>query len=443
MTCDWEPILSIPSEDHFLSLGLKKLAAPQNCLVVIHAHILPTFIPLLKRLSAIGFRQKNIFIIGKPYSTVPHVQDEIIRLGFSQHQSGYSFDPGEYDAFSDTLLSRAAKRISEQLSTQRFERVILVDDGGELSRYWRKLNPIEKTKVVSIQQTRSGFHAVDSFRNFSIIDVARSYAKRKFESPAIRDGIMKAIDARGVLSGNERVGIIGVGEIGSRIASLLLSRKKRVVIFDNQESATSNFKGENKSVVVATDAYKLMQSSDIIFGCTGKSSLPGYAYSLDDNSKVFVSVSSRDVEFRSLLTNQQFTAKHMSEGDQYGDVSVYNKKRDIHHKVLNGGFPINFDRASEYESQRYISITRALILAAVVQALYTPTGSSETLFPRVFKLAPRLQHKIVSRWLGVVKERPKDYLRPALVDKFNAIQMWQKESGGTLDLEPSSAKFWS
>ena len=75
------------------------------------------------------------------------------------------------------------------------------------------------------------------------------------------------------------------------------------------------------------------------------------------------SLSSRDIEFRSLL---RYSDLSFSLADQiYPKVNV-SLKSGQGVTIMNAGFPMNFDRAQERERAERIFVTRALQLAGVI-----------------------------------------------------------------------------
>ena len=94
--------------------------------------------------------------------------------------------------------------------------------------------------------------------------------------------------------------------------------------------------------------------------------------------------------------------------------------------VLNGGFPINFDREREWEDESEISLTRALVLLGVVQALCLParrpTKANE-------KLALKCQQVLVATWLKRRNKTCADY--GVSEGDFYDMRWWFRESRGS------------
>ena len=67
------------------------------------------------------------------------------------------------------------------------------------------------------------------------------------------------------------------------------------------------------------------------------------------------------------------------------------------HLIYNGGFPINFDRSIEWEDPFKISLTRGLILSAILQAI---SFSDKICRDNLVMLSPLLQRILVNHWLA-------------------------------------------
>lgn len=110
--------------------------------------------------------------------------------------------------------------------------------------------------------------------------------------------------------------------------------------------------------------------------------------------RLLVSASSRDDEFRTLLTGFCRTSLE----DPYKTVTVQPHGR-LRLDILNGGFPANFDREKEWESTDDIQLTRSLLYAGVIQALLqTPCESVRELDNEIAMLDPEAQRQIVGAW---------------------------------------------
>ena len=225
------------------------------------------------------------------------------------------------------------------------EPVVLLDEGGVL------YDLVERGPVFAsgVEQTASGLR--DHLRWPTVL-TCRSAAKRFFESQVIAQGIMRKLSSLSVITPQTQVGILGLGALGSELARLMLERGHKVNGFE-----INAFPPDLQHISVSQ--ADLLANSDLILGCSGRDVFIDSDVRFSGRSKIFASCSSRDVEFRTLLNV-------LPVGRAYETASGF--VNDSHCVVLNGGFPINFDRKQEWERPEEIALTRSLIGEAVVQA---------------------------------------------------------------------------
>ena len=61
--------------------------------------------------------------------------------------------------------------------------------------------------------------------------------------------------------------------------------------------------------------------------------------------------------------------------------------------ILNGGYPINFDREQEWESAEDMQVTRSLMYAGFMQAIQLPQEQHT-----IHELDTRIQKEIIMLW---------------------------------------------
>jgi hypothetical protein len=364
---------------------------PAKCVLVMHVHVLPSLMLLIDRLIGLGFREEAIIVVGKSYSTIPAAAADLAERGvvFIAGRAD-EFSPGYFDHANRTILARACHQAAGLASELNSERAILVDDGGLLSEVWYSEVGRYRLHVVSVQQTASGlFSESRPFAQspFVKIDVARSAAKSYFEARIIAEGTFRAVESLGALTDIHRIGIVGLGRVGRNLAKRL-SHRFEVTGYDRNRSQA---KGLN--VTLAPDAAALVQGAEVIFGCTGVSWLTPELLP-EKGRRVFASCSSRDVEFANLLRTHR-ADPYLSRAP-FGRL-IY-RTHEATHIVLNGGFPINFDRTREWEHVEEICLTRALVLLGILQALRVCPKEREQVYP----LDAACQAKLTRRWMAQV-----------------------------------------
>jgi hypothetical protein len=126
------------------------------------------------------------------------------------------------------------------------------------------------------------------------------------------------------------------------------------------------------------------------------------------------------VEFRTLAS------KLLSGTPPFGRLILksVNKCQNV---LENGGFPVNFDRCKEWETESEIFLTRALVLLAFWQSLYLPMPRSRN---EAFKLSPEGQQFLVAKWLPHLAMDCEDFGVRRF--DFRALKWWAANSGGRL-----------
>lgn len=338
-------------------------------IIVCVQHILETTVTLIKALIKLGIQPENIYMTGKCYSNSPIIENILIELGVHLVESYVPIKPGEFQETFSEQINELWNVVIHDLVSKNVDRIIVLDDGG------RALESIPNAlrfayPIAGIEQTRGGLYstALDTLP-FSLIEVASSATKRQLEAPLVAEVILNKIKERlGSMPLDENMvcGVIGNGAIGTAIAKYLLSRGCKVVIYDDNENAFTKIK--NRSFYRLASIRDVIAGSSYIFGCTGRDITKDIdIFSIVKNDKVFISCSSEDTEFLSLLKN---VAAHLksSKVDPLSDI-VYQLDNRTSITIAGGGYPINFDRSPRSVSASKIALTRGLLLVACIQAI--------------------------------------------------------------------------
>lgn len=257
-------------------------------------------------------------------------------------------------------------------------KLVFLDDGGGLYQRYSSAGNLD---AVGVEQTSFG---LTSDWICPVVAVCRSAAKLTFESQIIARGIRRKLQALGVLAGRPKVGIIGIGALGSALSSELAR-----LGLDVQTHDLADFDSDLN--LARSALMNHLGWGDLFLGCAGADVLSGSDLSILAGRKIFASCSSREIEFRSLLAI-------LPKSSLFGHIQGMLGGLECH--VLNGGYPINFDREREWEEFDEIVLTRRLCLAALSQATSlfgSPAGS--------VMLDPSVQHLIVEKWLDRVPDR--------------------------------------
>lgn len=266
---------------------------------------------------------------------------------------------------------------------------LILDEGGVLHRRFTGPN------VAGVEQTSFGLR---SDWHYPSVLVCRSAAKLYFESQIIARGIIRKLASLKLLRGV--IGVIGLGALGGSVARQLLSAGVNVLGHDRDGAPVAL----HDILVPLSD---LLARSDLILGCTGTDVLAQADLSSLRGQKLFASCSSSNVEFKSILERLPTRGAFEPVSGPVGGAT---------YTVLNGGFPINFDRITEWESFEEILLTRKLCFEGVVQAS-SLLGSR----PRGVMLDPAVQLRLVHEWLDRVPDAGSIRLPPDLsIDFFRS-----------------------
>ncbi|HEV2613255.1 MAG TPA: NAD(P)-dependent oxidoreductase [Gammaproteobacteria bacterium] len=414
-------------------VGLPDLS---NTVFIGVQHVLETTVTLFDALIALGVKPYNMFFSGKCYSTSPVIEAQVKKRGIHLMPSNKPLKPGEYEEYCQRGIAKMWRNCMAEINGKPIDAIIILDEGG------RCLENIPSSvglnyRIAAIEQTRGGLYTESvSLLPFPLIEVATCAVKKILEPPLIAEAIINVVirKVRNLLAslqteaGKTTFGIIGNGAIGGAITKLLLSLGYTVAVYDESESAfqqiidKSFFRMENVDSVIAI--------ADIIFGCTGKDITSKVdLLKLIKKDKTFISCTSEDKEFKTLL--RSIGSQSIVPIDTLSDIVCYTKNgRTI--TVLQGGFPINFDRNPWNVPANSIEVTQGLLLGGCLQAILCATkaindGKTINHIGSRQALHPLLQKYVAIHWL----KRQKDY---AHLEKnlafFSDVQAIEKNSGG-------------
>jgi hypothetical protein len=360
-------------------------ARPKDCAVVIHTHLLPNSQPFFRHIaSLVDFGR--IYVLDKPYSTVRSVLNQLVLAGFEVVP--VKMDAGlPYEFATEKSLDVLWGKVIDDQKKRNFKKLLIVDDGGEV---WRSVpwNELEDVSIAAVEQTQRGIARAerDKLRFPPTVSVASSGVKKHVESEFIGISIVKKLDELGVLARAKQVGIVGMGSIGLAVDNSLRERGLTPFSYDPKYHMEPPTSPEARSSMDV-----LLNDCDLIIGTTGTDALKGLPYErVMTGKKILASASSADIEFSSLL---KMAAPH---SDPFGTVVV-----PLHEKltveILNGGYPINFDRENNATPDDDIVLTWCLMYIGAMQALeLLDKGGQESAVYNLDKLA---QAKVFERWI--------------------------------------------
>lgn len=395
------PLLGTVSPWRPTRASLRKVA------LVCVQHLLETTGSLLEKCIHLGFEPSNIHALGKLYSTTDSVAQRLRSLGINVHDSGRNFEWGNYGRQLNAEIRRMWEQVAQSAKAEAFDRVVVLDDGGAAIAAVPG-NLISSTPVIGVEQTMSGM--ILSWTDeppIPYIGVGSSAAKVLIEPRIIREEVFRKIAKTVGGKRIEKAGVIGTGFIGRAMAEELLSQGITVLLHDKDESQIPDLPAS-----VCNHVAEIYDRAEVIFGCTGSDHLEGQdCWKVAKDPKLLVSCSSKDIEFRTALLPLNLDRK-FDTLDRLSDLIL--PYDDLTLTISRGGFPINFDGMRELAPPEDIQLTRALLLAGVLQAISYKGDLQGGLH---IELNGEMQKHIVCDWLNLNPSRSTWY-SSATIEKF-------------------------
>lgn len=366
----------------------------KDCVIIVHTHLLPNNRPLFRHLaSLLDFGQ--MYVLDKPYSTVKSTFNELVWAGFEvvpiQMDANLPYEFAVHKSL-DVLW----RMVIDDQKKRNFKKLLIIDDGGDV---WRSI-PYKELGDISIgvvEQTQRGIARLNnsSLDHPPIVSVASAGIKKIVESRFIGESIVKKMTELGVFKNSKQVGIIGMGSIGIAIDDCLKKIGITALSYDPTYHLT-----EQNNISIRNSLDSLVNECDLLIGTTGTDALKGLPFDrIITGNKVLVSASSADLEFFSILKLAN------KRNDPFETVHI-----DIHEKmsvdVLNGGYPINFDREKDTTPDEDIVLTRCLMYIGAMQAIELIDENSKEM--DIFGLDKVSQTKLLEKWIDYKKDLGQD-----------------------------------
>jgi len=372
-------------------------------------HLLASTGALIESLSRCGADLSRMQIVGKGYSTNETVlgmlRDSGIRV-LNPAFRGTAAEP--YDAILAEAVASALVHAQGESRTARG--ILLLDDGGHaLSRAHGLFPP--GFPITAVEQTTRGIRAANALPpRFPVINIGRSRAKLHLEAPLIAASMVQNLQqllasGRNLFGDLNEVFLIGYGAVGRAAALRLRAQGYDVTVFDS--AAEMRGAAAADGFPISDDLHTPFVRRCVVAASTGGVSFPAGLHGILQPGSVLVNMGSSDLEF---------AAWELREGEGVG--AVYDTKSrelagddpeapwDRHYQLtaeggyrylLKGGFPVDFDGGPDPIPPSAIQLTRALLLAGVLQA------SSETRLG-VVKLDENVQQLIMDEYTRLASE---------------------------------------
>lgn len=347
-------------------------------LLICVQHLFLTTHSMFSFLFEFGLRPENLFVMGKCYSTRPETFRLMKEGGIEVSNFSNFYD--SHLAFDDYFQNNLALEVESFLnkkSKKEFNRIILLDEGGNLLSLFNE-KYINKYSFSGIEQTSSGFNKLNNKKiNFPIINVARSNAKLNYETPLVIDLCINRLKNH-IYKRESQIKdilILGNGVIGSCMKKNLDNRFNIKTIDNKYYSSIDDY--QNKLI-------SLLSTCDAIIGCTGDCSIPKYLHQYLKRPTFLISISSSDREFDAVALRKKIASQANCHEDLWIEGLC----------LVNSGFPYPFDGNYEEIDLQDFQLTRGLLLAGIFQAcLEKDQGNG------FIELNKKFQQDIIQRWI--------------------------------------------
>ncbi|MDX0527552.1 hypothetical protein GOC94_10095 [Sinorhizobium medicae] len=307
----------------------KKLGTVPDAKQVVLTHLLPDRPELLDAFNAVC---PIALVIGIPYSTVPDVLAEVRK---------------KYSVATPTL----AELLTPQFMTDLVGQTLIANPGVKLAimeiggYFAPALNAIHATfadRVVGfVEDTQNGHVRYEAARPlpYPVISVARSTLKEGEDTlvgPACYFSADKLMRQLGVLLTPRRTLVVGYGKVGRGTAHALSKNYCPTTVCDINPIRNCVAQGDGMLIPNREDA---LRNADVVFGCTGVTSIAGADFDLLNDECFLISCSSKNIEFDlATLNGPSFNMTNLiPNADLY--VSKTSGKKIY---LLGRGTPINF-----------------------------------------------------------------------------------------------------
>lgn len=373
----------LPLVDQFL--GNHPCSDLQDVCLIGAQHLTPSTYGMFSHLLSAGLPPENVHLIGKCYSTDMTSLERLRELGINASPLSESFD--SWSSWDTTYRNAMTQFLTDALRRakgQKYRRLILLDDGGDLIRTFSESFAPHGTPVVGIEQTTAGYRLLSSIDlNFPVINLARSWMKCQYESPVIADVSARCLDAclDDVSIRPENGLIFGFGTIGQAIAKRLSHQIHLTAVDPNSSSP---------NVRPAISPSDLSQF-DLILGCTGHTTIPAAHHQYLGKGTVLASLSSSDREFEAVSLRKTI--------NKTANCHEHLNIQGIH--LLKCGFPVTFHPDTSLMDTIDFQITRALISASLIQAT-----TMDHRLSGIIPLSEPLQRHIEELYLKIGQQSP-------------------------------------
>lgn len=290
-------------------------------------HLFPTTGVLFDTFAEHGVDPTRSSVLGKNYSADPEVMVRLHGGGWSvvaeNIKPGIRQEPGEVFGSLDRLPEEIRFHADAQVApvyhrlAQLFEgvdpaktdrRFLLLDEGGKLVKLLHTYFPAFAPLCVAVEQTDRGIQEVEKIDlKCPVINVARSAAKKTWESPMIGENVVAAAlaqiqDLHPSLEPSPKVAsIIGYGAVGKASADALRRRGYTVHVHDTDPAKLAAARKDGCQPATREEA---LAKGALLISATGRTTLEPADYDLLPRGAILVNAASGNHELGAHLISE-------------------------------------------------------------------------------------------------------------------------------------------
>jgi len=297
----------------------------RNYIILIVQHLLGSSIPFFTMLEKGGVKSKDVYIVGKAYSSHPLVVNRLIQKGYRLRFKDVfeCMEDQPYDSILEKHIIQSCRKLFQRIDGNK--KGLIIDDGGKAIRLLHEKYPEMVKRFVCVEQTSRGARIVNKINlKCPVINVARSNAKTFYESPIIAKSMVDELinnikfwkKASVFQLINQKVLLLGYGFIGENVANEFRKHGFNIIVYDSDKTQLQKAYLHGFSIVKKREkAYKFIS---ILVGCTGTSALQEKEFQLLKSGTLLVNMASTDTEFSSwkLRSKGEIVYKHVLQSDK-------------------------------------------------------------------------------------------------------------------------------
>lgn len=439
-------------------------AALEGFEIIVAQHLFPTTMGLVDALLKNGLARDKLHLIGKSYSTHERTYAALLGQGIDVDSSSRQ----DHDLAEDAAvrLAGAARRQLAKIFSGVSEaelndaaarpRFVLFDEGGKLIETLHKEFPRYAKLCIGVEHTDRGMQLLDDLERaggkvlLPVVDMARSTAKKQFESPAIGESVVfhTELELRELGAQPQKLEacVIGYGAVGKATADALRRRGYAVFVHDVDPAALQRARADGCEVPAGDERTRraaALAHGHLVFGCTGRTVIhPDEFASLLPNGAILTNAASGthelgvhdlgDAQLARRTAPERLrhdgmatttfrgspiaTGPFLAPGKHRHLVFANEADSEQHYLVLRGGAVVNMTRGMPPE---IVQLTLGLVLTSVLQA--AQQARSGEMKPGRIALQDAEQQVVVDAVSSVLAQQG---LPPLSAPDFRAVASW-------------------